>query len=162
MVTLLNKKAIEKKITEYHASAKESQAACHELAVQCLYHYLKHGDTTLINKFIEGLPKFIRKADIYRWCLKFGSFDYDVKLGLTHNREKRESITDIDKQVESANETPFYELNKDKEVVQKSFLDILKELEKKISYDLEKRKAPKYSVNDLADIRKLIKARESN
>ena len=36
-----------------------------------------------------------------------------------------------------------------------------KELEKRIAYDLEKHKEPRFSVNDLADVRKLIKNRES-
>ena len=115
----------------------------------------------LANKFVEGLPKSIRKADLYRWFIKFGALDYDVKSGLTHNAEKFQAASDIEKQVETANATPFYELNKDKEVVQKTFLDILKDIEKKIVYDLEKHKTPRFSVNDLSDIRKLIKNRES-
>ena len=137
------------------------QPQLHEIAVQCLYHHYKHGDTTLANKFIEGLPKSIRRADLYRWFIKFGALDYDVKNGLTHNAEKLRAVSDIEKQVETANSTPFYELNSDKEVIKKSFLDILKELEKKIAYDLENRKNPRFTVNDLSDIRKLIKARES-
>ena len=149
------------KIASAQKSAHDLQPQLHEIAVQCLYHHYKHGDTTLANKFIEGLPKSIRRADLYRWFIKFGALDYDVKNGLTHNAEKLRAVSDIEKQVETANSTPFYELNSDKEVIKKSFLDILKELEKKIAYDLENRKNPRFTVNDLSDIRKLIKARES-
>lgn len=161
MIKLLTKKEIETKIVNAQKSANELQPQLHEIAVQCLYHHYKHGDTTLANKFIAGLPKSIRKTDIYRWFIAFGAFNYDVKNGLTHNAEKLKAVTDIEKQVEAANSTPFYELNKDKEVVQKTFLDILKDIEKKIVYDLEKHKTPRFSVNDLSDIRKLIKAREA-
>lgn len=64
-------------------------------------------------------------------------------------------------QVNNAFNTPFYELNKDKEVIKKSFLDMLKELEKKIVYDMENRKESRFAVDDLADIRALIKKREA-
>lgn len=161
MIKLLTKKEIETKIANAQKNAHDLQHELHAIAVQCLFHHYKHGDTTLANKFVAELPKAIRKADLYRWYITFGAFDYDVKNGLTHNAEKLKAVKDIEKQVEIANTTPFYELNSDKEVIKKSFLDILKELEKRIAYDLEKRKEPRFSVNDLADIRKLIKNRES-
>jgi hypothetical protein len=161
MIKLLTKKEIVTKIANAQKSAHDLQPELHAIAVQCLLHHYKHGDSTLANKFVAGLPKSIRKADLYRWFIAFGALDYDIKNGLTHNAEKLKAVTDVEKQVENANATPFYELNKDKEVVKKDFLSILKELEKKISYDLDKHKAPRFSVNDLADIRKLIKARES-
>lgn len=161
MIKLLTKKEIETKIANAQKSAHDLQPELHAIAVQCLFHHYKHGDTTLANKFVAGLPKAIRKADLYRWFIAFGAFDYDVKNGLIHNTEKLKAVSDIEKQVETANATPFYELNSDKEVIKKSFLDILKELEKRIAYDLEKHKEPRFSVNDLADVRKLIKNRES-
>ena len=161
MIKLLTKKEIEAKIANTQKSAHALQSELHAIAVQCLYHHYKHGDTTLANKFIEGLPKSIRKADLYRWFIKFGALDYDVKNGLTHNADKLKAVSDIEKQVETADATPFYELNKDKEVIQKTFLDILKDIEKRIAYDLEKHKTPRFSVNDLSDIRKLIRSRES-
>ena len=161
MIKLLTKKEIEAKIANTQKSAHTLQAELHAIAVQCLYHHYKHGDTTLANKFVEGLPKSIRRADLYRWFIRFGALDYDIKNGLTHNAEKLKAASDIEKQVETANATPFYELNSDKEVVQKTFLDILKDIEKRVAYDLENRKNPRFTVNDLSDIRKLIKARES-
>lgn len=161
MIKLQSKKDIEIRISNALKNANDLQPELHAIAVQCLYHHYKHGDTTLANKFVAGLPKAIRKADLYRWFIAFGAFDYDIKNGLTHNSEKLKAVADIEKQVEMANATPFYELNSDKEVVKKSFLDILKELEKRIAYDIEKHKSPRFSVNDLSDIRKLIKSRES-
>lgn len=156
------KEVIEKNIQNLNTALKDAQKSLHLLACQCMLHHFKHGDITLMVKLAEGLPKAIRKADLLRWIIHFGAFDYDVKNGLTHSKEKADSLKDkIVEQVNNAFNTPFYELNKDKEVVKKTFLDMLKEIEKKIVYDMENRKESRFLADDLKDIRTLIKKRES-
>lgn len=153
---------IEKNIANLNTTLKDAQKSLHLLACQCMLHHFKHGDTTLMVKLVDGLPKSIRKADLLRWVIHFGAFDYDVKNGLTHSKEKMELLKNkIVEQVNAAYNTPFFELNKDKEVVKKTFLDLLKELEKKIVYDMENRKESRFAAEDLKDIRALIKKRES-
>lgn len=156
------KEVIEQNINNLNTSLKDAQKQLHLLACQCMLHHFKHGDTTLIIKLIDGLPKAIRKADLLRWVVHFGAFDYDVKNGLTHSKNKMDALKDkIIEQVNNAFNTPFFELNKDKEVIKKTFLDMLKEIEKKIVYDMENRKESRFQADDLKDIRSLIKKRES-
>lgn len=156
------KEVIEKNIANLNTTLKDAQKSLHLLACQCMLHHFKHGDTTLMIKLVDGLPKAIRKADLLRWVVHFGAFDYDVKNGLTHSKEKASALKDsYIEQVNNAFNTPFYELNKDKEVIKKTFLDMLKDIEKKIVFDMENRKAPRFSADDLKDIRGLIKKRES-
>lgn len=156
------KEVIEKNIANLNSTLKDAQKSLHLLACQCMLHHFKHGDTTLMVKLVDGLPKAIRKADLLRWIIHFGAFDYDVKNGLTHSKEKAELFKNTYiEQVNAAYNTPFFELNKDKEVVKKTFLDMLKELEKKIVYDMENRKESRFAAEDLKDIRALIKKRES-
>lgn len=155
------KEVIEQNIDRVNTSLKNAQTSLHVLACQCLYHHFEHGDTTLMVKLVNGLPKSIRKADLLRWIIDFGAFDYDIKNGLTHSKEKMANLKkDYIKQVNKAYNNPFYEYTKDKEVIKKSFVDMLKELEKKIVYDMEHRKESRFTASDLSDIRSLIKARE--
>lgn len=155
------KEVIEKNIDSLNTTLKDAQKSLHVLACQCLYHHFEHGDTTLMVRLVNGLPKSIRKADLLHWIIDFGAFDYDVKNGLTHSKEKMANLKkDYIKQVNKAYNNPFFEYTKDKEVIKKSFVDMLKELEKKIVYDMEHRKESRFTASDLSDIRSLIKARE--
>ena len=161
MIKLMNKKELNTRIDALKVNADNVQNELHEVALQTMLHHFKHSDTTLANRLIEAMPKAIRKADLYRWFIQFGAFEYDIKNKvLIHSKEKFEAL-DSDEQIELANATPFYLLNNDKEVIKHTFLDELKNLEKKIVYDIEKRKnSNKYTVDDLSDVRKMIKARE--
>ena len=161
MIKLQSKKSIETNIETIKTNAGELQALLHTTAVQTMFHHFEYGDTTLANTLVDALPKSIRKADLLRWFVEFGALDYDIKTKtLIHNKDKAKTL-DKDTQIQLANDTPFYDLNKDKEVIRKTFLDMLKELERKAVYDIEKRKESHvFTINDLSDIRKLITIRE--
>lgn len=66
LFTMDKKEVIEKNIINLSTSLKDAQKNLHLLACQCMLHHFKHGDTTLMIKLVEGLPKAIRKADLLR------------------------------------------------------------------------------------------------
>lgn len=162
MIKLQSKKTIEENINTIKSNANELQALLHSTAVQTMYHHFEFGDTTLANNLIEVLPASIRKADLLRWFVEFGALEYDItSKKLIHSKIKKD-ILDKEAQIQLADDMPFYKLNKDKEVIKKTFLDMLKELEKKAVYDIEKRKeSHTFTPDDLSDIRKMISHRES-
>lgn len=69
---LLNAQAIEKAITSIKSRGAKLDQSIWEAGVSCLNHASEHGDTTLLDKLLNALPKGSRKLAFTEWVLAHG------------------------------------------------------------------------------------------
>lgn len=69
---LLNAQAIEKAITSIKTRGAKLDQSIWEAGVSCLNHASEHGDTTLLDKLLNALPKGARKVAFVEWALAHG------------------------------------------------------------------------------------------
>ena len=84
----------------------------HTAAVSCLYHAEQYGDTTLMTRLLEAMPKSGRAKALVKWAEDFSLLAFnkeEKRFKLTSSKTKEWNI-------EGANETPFWEYTVEKEV----------------------------------------------
>ena len=69
---LLNAVAIDKAITSIKTRGANLDKSIWECGVSCLNHATEHGDTTLLDKLLNALPKGARKVAFTEWVLAHG------------------------------------------------------------------------------------------
>ena len=69
---ILNAQAIEKAITSIKTRGAKLDQSIWEAGVSCLAHATEHGDTTLLDKLLNALPKGSRKLAFTEWALAHG------------------------------------------------------------------------------------------
>lgn len=83
---LLNAVAIEKAITSIKTRGAKLDQSIWECGVSCLAHASEHGDTTLLDKLLNALPKGARKLAFTEWVLAHG------QVRLLSNKVKAEKV----------------------------------------------------------------------
>jgi hypothetical protein len=94
---------ITKLIVSVTTRGKKLEADLHLAAVSTLNHAGLHGDITLANRLLDGLPASTRKNALREWYLAFGKFKW--------NEEDKTLAYDKSKQtmLDEAIATPFWE-----------------------------------------------------
>lgn len=102
---------INKGIASLKVSGKALQAKTHALAMACTRHAIQHGDSTLMDKLIKGLPAMARANALKSWALAYGPFRWDGKAnnGEGGIRYKKRETYDLDQ----ADAEPFYVFEKE-------------------------------------------------
>lgn len=95
--------AINKAIDGVIAKGKAWQTEVHKCALSCINHAQKHGDITLMQRLIDGMPGASRKNALILWATFFGPFLLDEETSKLKHR-KRVSIDLI-----AAAAEPFWE-----------------------------------------------------
>lgn len=83
---LLNAQAIDKAITSIKTRGANLDKSIWECGVSCLAHASEHGDTTLLDKLVNALPKGTRKVAFVEWVLAHG------QVRLLDNKVKAERV----------------------------------------------------------------------
>ena len=83
---LLNAVAIDKAITSIKTRGANLDKSIWECGVSCLAHASEHGDTTLLDKLLNALPKGSRKVAFVEWVLAHG------QVRLLSNKVKAEKV----------------------------------------------------------------------
>ena len=69
---LLNAVAMDKAITSIKTRGANLDQSIWECGVSCLNHASEHGDTTLLDKLVNALPKGSRRVAFVEWVLAHG------------------------------------------------------------------------------------------
>ena len=94
---------ITKLIVSVTTRGKKLEADIHLAAVSTLNHAGLHGDITLANRLLDGLPNSTRKNALREWYLAFGKFQWDEEnKALAYNKAKQTML-------EEAIATPFWD-----------------------------------------------------
>ena len=72
MQIIKGKAAIEKAIAPIASRGKKLDEDIHKAGVACLAHASEHGDTTLLDKLVNAMPRGSRKLALVEWALAFG------------------------------------------------------------------------------------------
>lgn len=73
MKLLLNVQEINKAIESIANRGKKLDHDIHVAGVSVLKHVAEHGDTTLLDKLVNAMPKGARKGAFCEWALAFGN-----------------------------------------------------------------------------------------
>lgn len=94
---------IQKLIVSVTTRGKKLENDLHVAAVSTLHHAGQHGDITLANRLLEGLPASTRKNALREWYLSFGKFKWnEEEKALAYDKTKQSLLDD-------AIATPFWE-----------------------------------------------------
>ena len=73
MKILVDVASINKAIASIEKRGKSLDADIHAVGVSCLKHVADHGDTSLLDKLVNAMPKGSRKGAFCEWALAFGN-----------------------------------------------------------------------------------------
>lgn len=94
---------ITKLIVSVTTRGKKLENDLHVAAVSTLHHAGQHGDITLANRLLEGLPASTRKNALREWYLSFGKFKWnEEEKALAYDKTKQSML-------DEAIATPFWE-----------------------------------------------------
>lgn len=98
-------KLINNAIKQWNQKARTVQADLHRLACSTLNHYFMYGDTTLMSRLIEAMPKSQRAQKLNFWMCEHGGIEYDVNVF-----KKREQYSAIERELklQQAIANPFW------------------------------------------------------
>lgn len=89
---------------------KKLDADIHLCAVSCLYHAQEHGDTTLMTRLVDAMPKSGRRKALIHWAVEHGKLAYSEKEQ-TFKLDKGKSKS---WKLAAAESTPFWEFTVEK------------------------------------------------
>jgi hypothetical protein len=135
---------INRAIDAVTTSGKKLQVELHRIALSCLQHADKHGDITLMQRLIEGVPAFGRKNALKTWAIHFGKFKLSEDGTLQYAKSAKTDLM-------AAMALPFWEFTPEPEL--RPF-DLAKSLDRIIA-EYNRHKAKPVAGEHLPDERKI-------